>query len=100
MDSVDNYKSLLVDVLLRKAKGFVNEEKTEEFAVVDGELTLVKRKIVTKQVLPDLNAIKALIELDGQQTDVTQMTDEQLRQEKVRLLQLLRDTEQSDKSET
>ena len=75
-----DYKKLMEEVLLRKAKGYSFEEKTEEFAVVDGEMTLVKRKVSTKYVQPDVGALKALAEL----------TDEQLKAEKLRLLKLLK----------
>ena len=75
-----DYKKLMEEVLLRKAKGYCFEEKTEEFAVVDGEMTLVKRKVSTKYVQPDVGALKALAEL----------TDEQLKAEKLRLLKLLK----------
>ena len=33
-----DYKKLMEEVLLRKAKGYSFEEKTEEFAVMDGEI--------------------------------------------------------------
>lgn len=91
--SGDGYKQLLVEVLLRKAKGYDSCETTEEFAAVDGEMTLVKRKVVTKAVPPDLAAIKVLIEIDDGGRDVTKMTDEELRDEKMRLINLLKETE-------
>ncbi len=83
------YKQLLTQILLKKAKGFSVKEKVEEFAVINGQMSLVKRKISTKKVLPDVNAIKALLQIDDQTLDVTKMTDEQLAVEKLRLLQLL-----------
>lgn len=85
------YKDLLVDVLLRKAKGYDSSETTEEFAAVDGEMTLVKRKVVTKPVPPDLSAIKVLMEIDDSNRDVTKMTDEELAEEKLRLIALLKE---------
>lgn len=54
------YKSLL----LKKAKGYSEDEVIEEYGLVDGELVLQKRKVATKQIPPDLSAIKILIELD------------------------------------
>lgn len=86
---MQNYKELLTKILLKKAKGYVFHEKTDEYAVVDGEKKLVKRKVVTKQVQPDVNAIKALITMDNEDADVTKMTDEQLQVEKLRLIRLL-----------
>lgn len=85
-----DYKKLMEEVLLRKAKGYSFEEKTEEFAVVDGEMTLVKRKVSTKYVQPDVGALKALAELTDDIGDLSELTDEQLKAEKMRLLKLLK----------
>lgn len=85
-----DYKKLMEEVLLRKAKGYSFEEKTEEFAVVDGEMTLVKRKVSTKYVQPDVGALKALAELTDDIGDLSELTDEQLKAEKLRLLKLLK----------
>lgn len=87
-----DYKKLLNQVLLKKAKGYVTKEKTEEYAVVDGEMTLTKRKVVTKHVAPDATALKILLQME-ELPDVTQMTDEQLQVEKMRLIKLLADNE-------
>lgn len=85
-----DYKKLMEEVLLRKANGYSFEEKTEEFAVVDGEMTLVKRKVSTKYVQPDVGALKALAELTDDIGDLSELTDEQLKAEKLRLLKLLK----------
>lgn len=82
-------KQLLTKILLKKAKGYAYREKTDEYVVVDGKKQLVKSKVVTKRVQPDVNAIKALITLTEDNTDVTKMTDEQLQVEKLRLIRLL-----------
>ena len=82
-------KQLLIKILLKKAKGYAYHEKTDEYNVVEGKKQLVKSKVVTKRVQPDVNAIKALITLTDTGDDVTQMTDEQLQVEKLRLLNLL-----------
>ena len=82
-------KKLLKDILLKKAKGFSFKEKTEEYSIVNGEETLVKKRVVTKSVHPDVAAVKALLQLDEESVDVAAMTDEQLEVEKLRLMQLL-----------
>ena len=82
-------KQLLTKILLKKAKGYAYREKTDEYVVVDGEKKLVKSKVVTKRVQPDVNAIRALITLTDNSADVTKLTDEQLQVEKLRLIQLL-----------
>ena len=84
-----NYKQLLTKILLKKAKGYTVHEKTEEFVAVNGQVQLSKRKITTKKVPPDVNAIKALLQLSEEEMDVCKMTDEQLAVEKLRLLKLL-----------
>lgn len=84
-----DYKQLLTEILLKKAKGYSFKEKTEEFTVADGKVTLVKKKVVTKRMQPDVAAIKALLQLSEDNLEVSQMTDEQLQVEKLRLLQLL-----------
>ena len=84
-----DYKQLLIKILLKKAKGYSFTEKTEEFNVTDGETVLTKKKVVTKRVHPDVAAVKALLQLSEEDLDVSKMTDEQLKVEKLRLLQLL-----------
>ncbi len=88
-------KQLLMRILLKKAKGYSYREKTDEYVVSDGKKQLVKSKVVTKRVQPDVSAIKAFIQLGDGQADVTQLTDEQLQVEKLRLIKLLNDYESS-----
>lgn len=88
-------KQLLMRILLKKAKGYSYREKTDEYLVSDGKKQLVKSKVVTKRVQPDVSAIKAFIQLGDGQADVTQLTDEQLQVEKLRLIKLLNDYESS-----
>lgn len=85
-----NYKELLIKILLRKAKGYSYKEKVDEYSVVDGVKQLSKTKVTTKRVQPDVMAVKALLELDTDEQDVTAMTDEQLQVEKLRLIRLLK----------
>ena len=81
---------LMEKILTKKAKGYTVKEKTDEYVVVDGVLSLNKRKIVTKNVPPDISAIKALIELDNTIDSVETLTDEQLQAEKLRLIKVLK----------
>lgn len=92
-------KELLTKILLKKAKGYAFKEKTDEYVVVDGVKQLVKSKVVTKRAQPDVNALKALITL-AEDTDVTKMTDEQLQVEKLRLIKLLNDYNESNPAPT
>ena len=70
------------DALIKCAVGFETEEIIEEFAVLDGELSLVKKKVTRRGVPPDRKAVKMLLD----DVDVGEMTDEQLEKEKRRLL--------------
>ena len=88
-----NEKELLVKILLKKAKGYTYHEKTDEYNVVEGKKQLIKSKVVTKRVQPDVNAIKTLIAITDATDDITQMSDEQLQVEKLRLLNLLNNYE-------
>lgn len=72
----------IIDAVIRRACGYETREVVEEYAVTDGELTLVKRKVTTKDVPPDMTAAKMLMDGGG----MTDLTDEQLNAEKVRLL--------------
>lgn len=92
MNKPIDYKQKLTRLLLRRAQGYPYTEKTDEYAVVDGEVTLTRRKVVTKRVQPDADALKMLIDLDGA-TDITQMSDEELQSEKMRLIALLKQCE-------
>ena len=75
----------LEDALLKVALGFQVSEVTEEFADVDGELKLTKRKRIKKDVPPDLKAVQMLLGESGV-GGVESMTDAQLEEEKQRLL--------------
>ena len=77
---MDNEK--INDAILKVALGFSVEEVTEEYGVEDGELKLVKRRKTRKDVPPDLKAVKLLLGDD----DLSALTDEELEQEKNRLL--------------
>ena len=58
-------ENVIKKTLYKKAKGFVLEEISEEYVQEDDNLKLAKRKITTKEVAPDINAIKVLIELNN-----------------------------------
>ena len=82
----------ILDAVVRRACGYEAKETVEEYAVVDGSLELVKRKITTKDVPPDIAAAKMII--DG--GDVSDLTDEQLETEKKRLIEQLYNLGEND----
>lgn len=97
----ESIKDLLAQVLLKKAKGYIVREKTDEYVVTtDGEKKLVKSKVVTKRAPPDVAACKALLQLDDNGPDFVNMTDEQLKEEKARLIRLLVDCEDDNNKST
>ena len=80
----------LSDALLKVALGFQIAEVTEEYAEVNGELKLTKRKRTKKDVPPDLKAVQMLLATgDG---SMEAWTDEALQAEKERLLAVLEQT--------
>ena len=68
---------------MKCATGLSASEVVEEFAMVDGELTLVKKKVTKREVPPDIKAVKMLLEERGE------TSDEELEAERMRLLSLL-----------
>ena len=71
--------------LIKCATGLSASETVEEFAVQDGELKLVKKKVTKREIPPDIKAVKLL--MDGRE----QLTDEELEAEKQKLLDMLKE---------
>ena len=82
-----NRQKKIGDALMKVALGCRVEEVTEEFAEVDGELRLTRRRETRKDIPPDLKAVQML--LTGDSEDCSRMTDEELEAEKERLMGLL-----------
>ena len=85
-----NKEEKISDALLKVALGYQVAEVTEEYAEVDGELKLTKRKKTKKDVPPDLKAVQLLLSAENE-GDYTGWTDEQLAAEKERLLAELKE---------
>lgn len=73
------------DALMKVALGYQIAEVTEEYAEVNGELKLTKRKKTKKDVPPDLKAVQLLLS-STEPADYGGWTDEALQAEKERLL--------------
>ena len=84
-----NKEGKLSDALLKVALGYQVAEVTEEFAEVDGELKLTKRKRVKKDIPPDLKAVQILLSESGEGAELEKMSDEELEREKARLIAAL-----------
>ena len=84
--------------LVKKALGFDATEIVEEYISDEqGDIRLSRKKVTTKNVPPDVTALKMLLEDDG--TPVSQMTDDELEKEKTRLLELLSKRNKKKKGE-
>lgn len=82
------------DALIKRAVGYDTEETVEEYSGSGDDITMVRKKITRKNVPPDISAAKLLLEESGED-DYSAMTDEQLEEEKQRLLKLLKDSKES-----
>lgn len=78
----------LKKALLKCAVGFDTSEIVEEYAVDEGELKLVKRKVTKRDVPPDIKAVKML--LDGE-ADISGMSDEELEERRKKLIEMLKE---------
>ena len=91
-----DFKVKLQSALIKKALGYDATETVSEYVSgEEGEIKLTKKKVTVKNVPPDMTAIKILME-EGNQS-LEEMTDEQLEQEKVRLLTLLKESSKQKK---
>ena len=77
----------LEQALEKCAVGFDTSETVEEFAVQDGELKLIKRKVTRRDIPPDIKAVKML--LDGRRDD--ELSDEELAAEREKLIKMLKE---------
>lgn len=64
-------------------------EVIEEYAEVDGELRLLKRKKTKKDIPPDLKAVQQILEKQGNEERASALSDDELEKEKLKLLKLL-----------
>ncbi len=77
-----------LEMALKKcAVGFDTSETVEEFAVQDGELKLVKRKVTKRDIPPDIKAVKMLLD-DRQESGYS---DEELSAEREKLIKMLKE---------
>ena len=78
----------LKEALWKKAVGYSITESTDEMTSENGQLVLSKQRVSTKEIPPDLSALKMLIDEEGDEFDG--MTDDELESERVRLIGLLK----------
>lgn len=85
----------ILDVLYKKALGYKTKEVQEEFVNDEGKLELIKRKISTKHVPPDINAAKIYLEFKDSNS-LEGLSDEELEAERVRILNLIKKEEEEN----
>ena len=85
-------------ILLKKAMGYGVKEETIEYVRDDcGGEVISKRKVSKKHVPPDVSALRLLIEHFYQNSfkDVESMTDEELENEREKIIELLKEEERN-----
>lgn len=76
--------------LVRRALGYETDEVVEEYGFNEGEAVLLKRKVTKKNVPPDIQAAKMLLDAE---VPLGQLSDEKLEEERQRLLRELLEEE-------
>lgn len=92
MEELDD-RERIVRALTRRAIGYTTEEIVEEYSFDEGRAVLTKRKVASKEYPPDLSAINTLLELLQDNRKVSDLSDEELKKERKRLLEELRKEE-------
>ena len=86
----------LKKALIKRALGYDADEVVEEYAYDDeGTPKLSKKKVTKKHYAPDISAMKILIERYGNlsKEEIELMSDEELKEERNRLIRLLEEEE-------
>ena len=94
LNNVKNGKKLQ-KALLKKALGYDFTETVMEYVSDEDGIKLSKKKVTKKNVPPDMTALKML--LVDEQEDLSQMSDEQLEKEKLRLIGILAEEKNKEK---
>ena len=102
MDEFFKYKNKIEKSLLKKALGYRYNEVIEEYLVNDDGEKLIKRKITTKDVPPDMNAVKLLLDsLDvSKEVNFEELSDDELKNEIKNVMELLEKQHLGDKDGT
>jgi len=94
---VNEIEQKIKQALTKKAVGYSAKEVVEEYQDDDGVLKLTKKRVTKKHVPPDTQAAKMVMEGFLGQDTLENMTDEQLENEKIRLIKTLKEKENEDK---
>lgn len=81
-------RNVIDKALLKKAVGYSVKENCVEYVIdEEGNRKPVREKSQTKYYPPDIAALKAYLELKSAQDPLESMTDEELEEEKRRLIE-------------
>ena len=85
------YKDKIEKSLIKKALGYQYKEVIEEYSVAEDGEKLTKKKITTKDVPPDLTAVKMFLDSINISTDenLEQMSDEELKKQIEKAMQMM-----------
>ena len=84
-------KKKLQQALMDKALGYTTQEVIEEYGYSGDDFVLQKRKTSTKSYPPDLSALQILLSKEDINDEFLNMSDEQLEEEKLKLLKKLKE---------
>lgn len=73
--------------LKKRALGYRTQETVVEYAEEDGKWKVKKKKVTTRHIPPEIAAAKALLEC--KERDFSQMSDQELEEERERLMREL-----------
>ena len=89
-NNFDKYKEKIKKSLLKKALGYRYNEVIEEYSVDENGEKLTKKKVTTKDVPPDMSAVKILLDdLNLEHNDFEDMSDDELKIEIENAIKLL-----------
>ena len=81
--------------LIKKALGYTSTEIIEEYSNGEDGLVLQKKKVTSKDIPPDIQSFKALLDIQGDKANAFEgMSDEELLKEKEEIIKLISQKEQ------
>ena len=94
----EKYKGKIEKSLIKKALGYQYKEVIEEYVIGEDGEKLSKKKITTKDVPPDISAVKLLLDSLNlsQNIDFDNLTDEELKHEIKNAMELLEQNTNND----
>ena len=76
--------------LIELVKHYNVKEVIEEYTEVDGDMRLLRQKVIIKNVPPDITAVKMITD---NTKEANKLSDDELEEEKQKLLKILKDSE-------